>query len=175
VRNRRIANARLKRELDYTFRYPSYLEGEAAVDRELGSAAPAAAATPLAAPAGGAPAAATVAPAGGAVAPAASSAAASRLRVHRAATAPGGGAPLSSALGLSRVRCELLQVAPGGRVARPSAGEQLVYVLGGRADFNVDGVTERLAAGDALGLPDGRTWTAVNAGDAALSLLVVEG
>ncbi len=36
VRNRRVANARLKQELDFTFRFPSYLEGEAALERESG-------------------------------------------------------------------------------------------------------------------------------------------
>jgi len=36
VRNRKVANARLKRELDYRFRYPSYREGELAIDREQG-------------------------------------------------------------------------------------------------------------------------------------------
>src|SRR5581483_7074367 len=38
VRNRQVSNARLKRELDFTFRYPSYVEGEQAIDRELGLA-----------------------------------------------------------------------------------------------------------------------------------------
>jgi tryptophan 2,3-dioxygenase len=35
VRNRKVSNARLKRELDYHFRYPTYREGELAIDREL--------------------------------------------------------------------------------------------------------------------------------------------
>jgi nucleoside-diphosphate-sugar epimerase len=39
VRNRRVSNARLKRELDYRFRYPSYLEGEPAIEAEAGGAA----------------------------------------------------------------------------------------------------------------------------------------
>ncbi len=39
VRNRRIANVRLKRELDYTFRFPSYVEGEVAIERETGEGA----------------------------------------------------------------------------------------------------------------------------------------
>jgi tryptophan 2,3-dioxygenase len=38
VRNRFISNARLKRELDYTFKYPSYVEGEQAIEREEGGA-----------------------------------------------------------------------------------------------------------------------------------------
>jgi tryptophan 2,3-dioxygenase len=38
VRNRRINNARLKRELDYRFLYPSYVEGEMAIERESGVA-----------------------------------------------------------------------------------------------------------------------------------------
>jgi tryptophan 2,3-dioxygenase len=42
VRNRKIANGKLKRELDYTFRYPSYLEGEVAIEREVGQSGEAA-------------------------------------------------------------------------------------------------------------------------------------
>jgi nucleoside-diphosphate-sugar epimerase len=38
IRNRAVSNARVKRELGYVFRYPTYLEGEAAVDDELGRA-----------------------------------------------------------------------------------------------------------------------------------------
>ncbi|MGZ3443108.1 MAG: hypothetical protein ACXVDD_26485 [Polyangia bacterium] len=34
MRNRKVANARLKRELEYTFRYPSYVEGEQAIEAE---------------------------------------------------------------------------------------------------------------------------------------------
>jgi nucleoside-diphosphate-sugar epimerase len=36
VRNRAVSNARLKRELGYVFRYPTYLEGELAVEVEQG-------------------------------------------------------------------------------------------------------------------------------------------
>lgn len=39
VRNRKISNARLKRELDYTFRYPSYVEGEQAIEAETSAPA----------------------------------------------------------------------------------------------------------------------------------------
>ncbi len=39
VRNRKISNARLKRELGYSFRHPSYVEGERAIEEELGLAA----------------------------------------------------------------------------------------------------------------------------------------
>jgi nucleoside-diphosphate-sugar epimerase len=38
VRNRKVANARLKRELGYSFRYPSYVEGELAIEAEAGGA-----------------------------------------------------------------------------------------------------------------------------------------
>jgi nucleoside-diphosphate-sugar epimerase len=34
VRNRKVANARLKRELSYAFRHPSYVEGELAIEAE---------------------------------------------------------------------------------------------------------------------------------------------
>jgi nucleoside-diphosphate-sugar epimerase len=40
VRNRAVANARLKRELDYVFRFPTYVEGELAVEAEQGATAP---------------------------------------------------------------------------------------------------------------------------------------
>ncbi|GAB4537735.1 MAG: hypothetical protein Tsb0020_52220 [Haliangiales bacterium] len=36
IRNRAVSNAKLKRELDYTFRYPSYVEGEQAIERDQG-------------------------------------------------------------------------------------------------------------------------------------------
>jgi len=39
VRNRKVANARLKQELGYTFRYPSYVEGEQAIEAEAGAGA----------------------------------------------------------------------------------------------------------------------------------------
>jgi nucleoside-diphosphate-sugar epimerase len=38
VRNRAVANTRLKRELDYVFRYPTYVEGEQAVEAETNGA-----------------------------------------------------------------------------------------------------------------------------------------
>jgi nucleoside-diphosphate-sugar epimerase len=38
VRNRAVSNARLKRELSYVFRYPSYIEGEPAIEAEAGIA-----------------------------------------------------------------------------------------------------------------------------------------
>ena len=34
VRNRRVINARLKRELEYTFRYPTFVEGEMAIEAD---------------------------------------------------------------------------------------------------------------------------------------------
>jgi tryptophan 2,3-dioxygenase len=36
VRNRKLTNAKLKRELQYSFRYPTYVEGELAIERESG-------------------------------------------------------------------------------------------------------------------------------------------
>jgi nucleoside-diphosphate-sugar epimerase len=36
VRNRKIANTRLHRELGYTFKYPSFVEGETAIEAEAG-------------------------------------------------------------------------------------------------------------------------------------------
>jgi dTDP-4-dehydrorhamnose reductase/quercetin dioxygenase-like cupin family protein len=36
IRNRGVSNTKLKRELEYQFLYPSYREGELAIDRELG-------------------------------------------------------------------------------------------------------------------------------------------
>lgn len=40
VRNRKVSNARLARELGYAFLYPSFVEGERAIERETGVAAP---------------------------------------------------------------------------------------------------------------------------------------
>jgi tryptophan 2,3-dioxygenase len=45
VRNRKVSNAKLKHELDYHFRLPTYVEGEQAIDAELAGAAPAATAS----------------------------------------------------------------------------------------------------------------------------------
>jgi nucleoside-diphosphate-sugar epimerase len=50
VRNRKVANARLKRELEYTFRHPSYLEGEQAIEAEEGGAVAAAPSPPSPSP-----------------------------------------------------------------------------------------------------------------------------
>jgi|GEM_PF-329315 len=47
VRNRKISNAKLHRDLDYTFRYPSFVEGEEAIERELGTEAAATVAAPV--------------------------------------------------------------------------------------------------------------------------------
>lgn len=48
VRNRKVSNARLARDLKYSFKYPSYVEGELAIEAEAG--APATALTIEAAP-----------------------------------------------------------------------------------------------------------------------------
>jgi tryptophan 2,3-dioxygenase len=37
VRNRKISNARVKREIGFAFRYPSFVEGERAIDAEIGN------------------------------------------------------------------------------------------------------------------------------------------
>ena len=52
VRNRKISNARMKAELGYRLRYPSFVEGELAIEAEIGSASqvPAPAPAPVAAP-----------------------------------------------------------------------------------------------------------------------------
>jgi tryptophan 2,3-dioxygenase len=50
VRNRCVLNARLKRELDFQFRYPSYVEGEIAIEGEMGASAPATPQEPAAPP-----------------------------------------------------------------------------------------------------------------------------
>jgi len=60
VRNRKVANARLKRELDYRFRYPSYVEGEQAIEAEEGGPSPVAVAAAPATPAPATPAAPTL-------------------------------------------------------------------------------------------------------------------
>ena len=36
IRNRAVSNARVKRELEYMFRYPTYREGELAIDKDTG-------------------------------------------------------------------------------------------------------------------------------------------
>lgn len=46
VRNRQVSNARLKRELGYRFRHPTFIEGELAIEREAGAVAGAAPVAP---------------------------------------------------------------------------------------------------------------------------------
>jgi nucleoside-diphosphate-sugar epimerase len=55
VRNRAVSNARLKRELGYVFRFPTYVEGELAVEAEQGATPPPSAAAPSPAPLAPAP------------------------------------------------------------------------------------------------------------------------
>jgi nucleoside-diphosphate-sugar epimerase len=50
VRNRKVSNAKLKRELGYAFRYPSFVEGELAIEAEAGELPVAATPPPTAAP-----------------------------------------------------------------------------------------------------------------------------
>ena len=51
VRNRKVANAKLKAELDYRFVYPSYVEGELAIEAETSAMVAVRAPTPAAQPA----------------------------------------------------------------------------------------------------------------------------
>jgi nucleoside-diphosphate-sugar epimerase/uncharacterized cupin superfamily protein len=167
VRNRRISNARLKRELSYTFRYPTYLEGELAVEAD--APPPGTAPTP---PVDVTPAPPVDAPP--ASAPASAAAAAPIWRAGGPLAADGR-ALVAAALGLDRLHVELLELPAGGRLARaPTGGETLLYVLNGRARVALDGRQHPLGTGDALGLgPAVRAETVVNDGDATLRLLVV--
>jgi uncharacterized cupin superfamily protein/nucleoside-diphosphate-sugar epimerase len=153
-RQRRVRNDRLKRELGVTLRYPSYVEGEAAIDAvERGEPVPAA-------PAAAAPAAPT---------PAAAEARPPMVRNAAELAAEDWSYPghdekhgpernLGDAVGLTRVGVSLVELPPGRRSAFPhahSAEEELGYVIEGTPDLWIDGKLHRLGPGDVMGFPAG--------------------
>ncbi|WP_428262206.1 NAD-dependent epimerase/dehydratase family protein [Haliangium sp.] len=132
IRNRAVSNARLKSELGYELRYPSYVEGEHAIDAELGEskgegqgqAATAAAETPA-------------------------------LVIHKRDAAKGaaGAAPEGSRLRRLNARHET--VAPKASVHIGAQAETMVCVLAGAVELTRDEERHALAAGDMVEVPPG--------------------
>lgn len=152
-RGRRIRNDRLKRELDVTFQYPSYVEGEAAIEAEERGEDPTAAAPPAVAPA-------ATAPSG----PRPENVVASSALPTEVSHYPNNPEPfgtwteLSDVLGLKRLGLSILVLPPGQRASLPhahSVEEEFCFVLEGTPDLFVDGQLHRLAPGDAVGFPPG--------------------
>lgn len=171
-RGRRIRNDKLKRELGLTLRYPSFIEGEEAIEREEGGQPPALGTSP-------APVAAPVA-----TAPRPDC-------IRAAATLPTDddgytGSPerlsfdadLSAAVGVTHFGVRLVRLPPGRRTSWPhahSVEDELVYVLEGTPDIWIDGHLHRLAPGDVVGFPAGTgiAHVAINNSLVDAKLLVV--
>lgn len=153
-RNRRISNAKMKRELKVTLQYPTYVEGEAQIDAvEQGDTLPAGVPTLPTPPA---PAVAEARPA--------FVRNVSEVKLDAEWSYPGSGEKhtaeksLGEAVGLQRVGVCYVELAPGKRSGYPhshSAEEEFGYVLEGNPDLWVDGKLHRLAPGDVIGFPPG--------------------
>lgn len=150
-RGRRIRNEKLKRELDVTFQYPSYVEGEAAIEAEERGETPGTAAA--AAPAPAAP-----------PAPRPEHVVAWSALPTEPGSYPnrserfGTWTELSDPLGLKRLGLAILELPPGERASLPhahSVEEEFCFVLEGTPDLLLDGALHRLAPGDAVGFPPG--------------------
>jgi uncharacterized cupin superfamily protein len=160
-RGRRIKNDRMKRDLDVTLLYPSYVEGELAIEAEE-TGVPAAPALPRP-------------PFVKAVAELPSNADrgyAGSDEVLSIAT------HLGRPLGLTRLGVRIERVPPGRRTSWPHAHsheEELLYVLEGEPDVWVNGQVHRLKPGDVVGFPAGTgvAHTLINNGRADVRVLVV--
>jgi uncharacterized cupin superfamily protein/nucleoside-diphosphate-sugar epimerase len=152
-RGRRIKNDKLKRELDFSFQYPTYVEGEAAIEAEErgetpAAPAPAAAAAPAPVAPGPRPACVVAA---ASVAPESSSYPGMTERF-------GEWIELSDPIGLTQIGISIHVLRPGERASLPhahSVEEEFCYVLEGAPDLYLDGTLHRLAPGDAVGFPPG--------------------
>jgi uncharacterized cupin superfamily protein/nucleoside-diphosphate-sugar epimerase len=165
-RGRRIRNDRMKRELDLTLSYPTYVEGELAIEAEERGEAPAPAAPE--APAEPRPPFVVNA----ATLPAEDWSYPGRAEKH------GKEINLGDGVGLKRVGVCLVELPPGRRSSLPhahSAEEELAYVLEGTPDLWIDGKLHRLAPGDVVGFAPGTgiAHTAINNSARTVRLLVV--
>jgi uncharacterized cupin superfamily protein/nucleoside-diphosphate-sugar epimerase len=163
-RGRRIKNDRMKAALQLELRYPTYVEGELAIEAEERGEAPAAAApaeprppfikhvTELADDGGG--------------------------------RYPGSDEVLSmctdvgTPLGLTHIGVRMERVPPGRRTSWPhahSAEDEVVYVLEGEPDVWVNGRTHRMRPGDVVAFPAGTgiAHTLINNGRTDVRVLVV--
>ncbi len=166
-RGRRIRNDRMKQTLDIKLLYPSYIEGELAIEAEERGESPTAAA-----------------PAAPAV-PRPPFIRAAAEMAHDAGGRYAGsdevlaiGTDVGTPLGLTRVGVHIERVPPGRRTSWPhahSAEDELVYVLEGEPDVWVNGQLHRLRPGDVVGFPAGTgiSHTLINNGRSDARVLVV--
>jgi nucleoside-diphosphate-sugar epimerase len=162
VRNRKVSSVRLVRELDYRFRYPSYVEGELAIEREAAGQAT----TPQTPSAVAAPAVTPSAEAGPAVTPPAEAGPAvtppSKALPSEPVAPPTSPAPSAHHIeltgGLSRHAVARIELVPGARAPLLAMrGEAFVYVLEGAVMLTVGGAPRLASAGELVPLPVGET------------------
>ncbi len=181
-RGRRLRNDKLKADLGYVFKYPTYVEGEIALEAEEAGqtetpvampppvAAAPVVATPVA-PTGAAPT-PTAPPPAPAVAPIIVVTAPERPPfIRHISTLPSStwrytdspeelcvGTALAAPFGLTRLGANFVVLPPGRRTSFPHAHqkeEELAYVLEGTPDAWIDGRLYRLAPGDVVAWPAG--------------------
>src|SRR5262249_18650881 len=144
-RGRRIRNDAMKRDLDVTLLYPSFVEGEAAVEREEAGGMPTGAAPPVTGPRPDFVKNVAVIP-------------------WESDTYPGSTQPLGAwqqlgeAVGVTHFGVSVTRLPPGCRSSYPhahSAEEEWMYVLEGTPDVWIDGELVRLGPGDVVGFKAG--------------------
>lgn len=187
LRGRRLRNDKMKRELGITLRYPSFVEGEAQIEREERGEAGGAAHAEAAMPAG---ASATATSSSPLITPPFAPPRPLFIR-HFSALGNNGGmrdpkiderfaisTDVARPLGLRRLGVRHELVPPGRRTCRPhahSAEEELTFVLEGHPDAWIDGTLHRLEPGDAIAFPagTGHARTIINNTEQPVRLLVV--
>jgi uncharacterized cupin superfamily protein/nucleoside-diphosphate-sugar epimerase len=152
-RGRRIRNDKLKRELDVTLQYPSYVEGETQIDREESGGGEE----------GKAPAASTSPPASTLERPSfvknISEVKPEEWSYPGREEKHGKELNLGEAVGLTKqFGVCLVELPPGRRSGLPhahSAEDELGWILEGTPDLWIDGKVHRLGPGDLIGFPAG--------------------
>jgi uncharacterized cupin superfamily protein/nucleoside-diphosphate-sugar epimerase len=163
-RGRRIKNDRMKRDLQVSLLYPSYVEGELAIEAEE-TGVPAAPAAPAAPRPPFVKAVAELPNDGGG-------------RYAGSDEVLSIGTDVGTPLGLTRLGVHVERVPPGRRTSWPHAHsheEEMLYVLEGEPDLWVNGALHRLKPGDAVGFPAGTgvVHTLINNGRADVRVMVV--
>jgi len=147
-RGRRIKNDKIKRELDLQLQYPSYVEGEAQIDREEGGPEPAPSPAPTAAPLDRPAFVKNI-----------SEVKAEDWSYPGREEKHGKEWNIGEAVGLTQqFGVCLVELAPGRRSGLPhahSAEDEFGQVLEGTPDLWIDGKLHRLGPGDLIGFPAG--------------------
>jgi uncharacterized cupin superfamily protein len=164
-RGRRIRNARVKAELGVELSYPTFVEGELALEAELRGETPGAAAAPTA-------------PRPANVVTVADLPRGEEWSYPGREEKHGFMIELGGAVGLTRLGVNVTELPPGARASLPhahSGEDELFYVLEGTPDVWIDGHLHRMAPGEAAGFPAGKgtAHTVLNNTGATVRLLVV--